>query len=319
MRFLPFLFAATLLVLAGCNKSAPSGEKADKKDEDSSPGVHLSEDELKGLGLTVAPAAAAHYQPGVSGYGVVTSLENIAQADSDLVTAQAAVTQSQAAAARARDLSTGEEAAISREQLQVAEAKAASDQAALALARRKADAAFGLNAPWRDAGVRSQVMNDLAAGRAVLVRATFPLGALSAMPQSLTVTPLDSDTQSYTTRRIWDAPSDPAVPGRSFYLLLEGSKLAQGQRVSVTAPSGAAENGVRLPLSALVLSASQSWVYVQTKPGTFVRQSVDISKPVAGGYFEPDGHGVAAGASVVTGGAGLLLARETNPSTEPEE
>lgn len=163
-------------------------------------------------------------------------------------------------------------------------------------------------------------MAALGTGRAVLVRATFPLGGLdAARPKSLTVTPLDSDARSFTATQIWDAPSDPAIPGRSFYLLLEGSGLAQGARVTVTAPAGAAEAGVRIPASALVLSESQSWAYVQTKPGTFQRQAIDISKPLPGGYFEPDGKGVTAGQQIVTGGAGLLLAHEANPSTEPEE
>ena len=115
----------------------------------------------------------------------------------------------------------------------MAEAKAASDQAALALARRKADTAFGLNPPWRDAAARTRIMAALGNGSAVLVRATFPLGSLGpGMPQSLAVTPLDSDGAGATARQIWEAPADPAVPGRSFYLLLEGARLAQGQRAS---------------------------------------------------------------------------------------
>ena len=177
MRFAPLIFALGLLVLTGCNKSAAPAE-ADKKDEDKSPGVHLSAEEMKGLGLATAPAAAARYLPGASGYGVVTSLDAVAQADADLATASAAAAQSQAAAARARSLSTGEEAAISQEQVQVAEAKASSDQAALALARRKADSAFGFNPPWRDAAARTRIMAALGNGSAVLVRATFPLGTL---------------------------------------------------------------------------------------------------------------------------------------------
>ena len=317
MRIPRLIFTMSLLTLFACSKSETTAEK---KDEDNSPGVHLSDDEMKALGLTVAPAAAARYVPGINGYGVVTALDSIAQADSDLVTAQASAAQSRAAANRARDLSTGEEAAISREQVDIAEAKAASDQAALALARRKTDAAFGLNPPWRDAGARARIMAALGAGRAVLVRATFPLGMLDAgRPQRMSVTPLDSDARSFTTSQIWDAPSDPAIPGRSFYLLLEGSNLAQGARVTVTAPAGAAQTGVRIPVSALVLSESQSWAYVQTRPGTFLRQAIDISKPLPGGYFEPDGKGIKSGQPIVTGGAGLLLARETNPSTEPEE
>ena len=69
-------------------------------------------------------------------------------------------------------------------------------------------------------------MAALGNGRTVLVRATFPLGGLSSgKPQSLTVTPLGSDARSFTATQIWDAPSDPAIPGRSFYLLLDGSGL----------------------------------------------------------------------------------------------
>ena len=314
MRFAPVVLAVSLLALAGCNKNTAA---PDKKDDDTSPGVHLSADETKGLGLATAPAAKADYQPGVSGYGVVAALDSIAQADSDMVTAEAAAAQSTAAAARARDLSTGEEAAISREQRDIAEAKAASDQAAVLLARRKADTSFGLNPPWRDAAARTRIMAALGAGRAVLVHTTFPLGSLGkGVPQSFSVKPLDSDSDGFTAHEIWDAPADPAVPGRSFYMLLEGSGLAQGQRVAVTAPIGAVQSGVRIPASALVLSASQSWAYIETKPGTFLRLNIDISKPMPGGYFEPDGQGIAAGQPIVTSGAGLLLAHETNPSTE---
>ena len=79
------------------------------------------------------------------------------------------------------------------------------------------------------------------------------------------------------------------------------------------------QTGVQIPASALVLSASQPWAYVQTKPGTFLRVPVDMSKPVPGGYFQAAGGGIASGQAIVTSGAGLLLARETNPSTEPEE
>jgi hypothetical protein len=319
MRFAQFAVVLGLLVLAGCNKSATTADAPDKKDDDNSPGVHLKDDDIKSMGITMAPAASVSYQPGIVGYGVVTALDSIAQSDADLVTAEATASQSAAAAARARDLSTGEEAAISREQLQLAEAKAASDQATLALARRKADAAFGLDPPWRDSAARSRIMAALASGRTVLVRATFPLGSLGqSAPHSLSVTPLDGD-KSFTAREIWAAPADPAVPGRSFYLLLDGSGLSQGQRVNVTAPAGAAETGIRIPASALVLSASQTWVYVESKPGTFERKAVDISKPMAGGYFESAGSGIAANQSVVTSGAGLLLARETNPSTEAED
>jgi len=172
--------------------------------------------------------------------------------------------------------------------------------------------------------ISSAEIHAMRTRRAVLVRATFPLGSLGGgVPRSLSVTLLDSQGSSMTARQIWDAPADPAVPGRSFYLLLDSggsaSRLAQGQRVAVTAPTGTATSGILIPASALVLSASQSWAYVETKPGTFLRVPVDISKPLPGGYFQPANGPIKAGQAIVTSGAGLLLARETNPSTEPEE
>src|SRR4051812_44836457 len=112
MRLLWPLLLAVSLALAGCNKTAPASDTAAKKDEDNSPGVHLKDEEIKGLGLKTSPAESARYLPGINGYGVVATLDAIGQADADLMTTQAAATQSLAAAARARSLSTGEEAAI---------------------------------------------------------------------------------------------------------------------------------------------------------------------------------------------------------------
>jgi hypothetical protein len=62
-----------------------------------------------------------------------------------------------------------------------------------------------------------------------------------------------------------------------------------------------------------VISDSKYWCYVERKPGVFVRTELDTSVPLAEGYFVKDG--IAAGDKVVTTSAGLLLARETNPST----
>jgi hypothetical protein len=247
----------------------------------------------------------------------VTALDSIAQSDADVLTAQAAATQSQAAAARAQSLATGEEAAVSREVVETAQSKAAADQAALALARRKAEAAFGRNAPWRDAASRQAMMARLASGRTVLVRVTFPLGTMgNETPDSLQIARLGANAKSWTAGTVWEAPADPALPGRGFYALLDGSDLAQNERVTATIPVGAAQAGATVPAAALVYGESEAWVYVQTKPGTYLRTPVDPGKALGGGYFVPDGAGIRAGQPIVTNGAGLLLARETNPSTE---
>jgi len=310
---------AALLLLSACGKGDDDKKAAAKEDSDT-PGVTLKAEEVQSLGLTVQPAVPAQYQGQLSGYGVVTALDTIAQADADFVTAQATAAQSAAAAARAKSLAAGEEAAISREQLEVAESKAAADQAALALARRKSDAAFGLNAPFRDPASRARVMQQLASGSAVLVRVTFPASSVAA-PGKLVISRMGADPKSWTSSAIWDAPADPSVPGRSFYAIVQGSDLAQNERVIAAIPSGAPQEGVKIPARAVVFGESEAWVYLQTAARTFLRTKVTTDRPLntgegGDGYFVT---GIKAGDKVVVDGAGLLLAHETNPSTEAED
>jgi multidrug efflux system membrane fusion protein len=307
--------AALLALLALCACGKPAEEKKDAEKPDSESGVALKPEEIRSLGITTEAAQAASYRAGVSGYGVVVALDTFAQLDADVMTAQAAAAQSLAAANRARSLASGEEAAVSREVVETTRAKAEADQAALMLARRKTEAALGRGAP-----ALSSVRARLASGASVLVRATFPLGALgNEMPRQLEVSRLGGEHQSWAARAIWEAPADPAFPGRGFYVLVDRSDLAQNEHVTVEVPVGAAVTGVKVPGEALVYGQNQAWVYAQTAPGKFARVAVDPGKAMTGGYFLPDSSGIRPGQAVVAKGAGLLLARELNPSTEAEE
>jgi multidrug efflux system membrane fusion protein len=314
MRIRPATAFVALLLLCACGKPEADKKEAAEKSETES-GVSLKPEEIKSLGIATQPAQAASYRTAVSGYGVVVALDTFAQLDADVLTAQAAAAQSQAAANRARSLATGEEAAVSREVVETASAKAAADQAGLMLARRKSEAALGRGAPAL-AAVRAR----LASGTGVLVRATFPLGALgNEMPRQLRVTRLGAEHQSWMARTIWEAPADPALPGRGFYALVDGSDLAQNEHVTVEVPVGAAVTGVMVPAEALIYGQNQAWAYVQKEPGKFERVGVDPAKALQGGYFIPDAGGIRPGQPMVVKGAGLLLARELNPSTEVEE
>jgi hypothetical protein len=334
LRLLPFLFRpsargplmrpmtiragvmaiAALLLLSACGKDSDDAKPVAKEDADT-PGITLKAEEIESMGITVQPAVAAQYQGQISGYGVVTALDAIAQADSDFLAAQATASQSQAASARAQSLATGEEAAISREQLEAAQSKAAADQAALALARRKSEAAFGLNSPFRNSGARAGVMRELASGAVVLVRVTFPATG-GETPRQLIISRMGADAKSWTSTTIWDAPADPAVPGRSFYAIVHGSDLAQNERVTAAIPSGAAQAGAKIPAQAVVFGESEAWAYVQTAARTFLRTKVATDRPMGDGYFVT---GIKPGGKVVVDGAGLLLAHEVNPSTESED
>jgi hypothetical protein len=304
------------LALAGCDKGAPAEEA--KKDGPEGPGIALSTDEVEALGITTATVAAARYRGEIRGYGVVLALDAIAQSDADILSAQAAAAQSQAAAARAQSLSTGEDAAVSREVAETAQAKAAVDQTALLLARRKSEAAFGHGGPL-SGPQRSAIMARLTSGRSVLVRVTFPIGAIgNGRPTSVRLTRLGNTAQSWTADRVWEAPADATLPGRSFYALIDGSGLTQNEHVTASVPTGPAMPGITIPSRAVLLGESETWVYQEIKANTFLRTRIDISRPTADGYFLSPDSGLKPGQKIVTTGAGLLLAREINPSTEAE-
>lgn len=311
----PLILALAAFILVGCGQGASDADKdKDKKDADTA-GVTLTADQVKSLGVATQPVRTAVWLRQVTGYGTVVPLDTVAQSDADYLTAAAAAQQSEAAAKRARSLATGEEAAVSREVVEAAQSKADADAAALALARRKADAAFGIHAPWHNEAERSQLMNALSSGKTVLVRVTFPLGALpGAVPAKITVSRLGGESQGWTSNRIWEAPADPNLPGRGFYVLVSGSDLAQNEHVYASVPVGQAQSGLWVPASALVMSDGANWVYLQGGDNHFERSQVDTGKPLNDGYFVPGGGDLKAGKKVVTEGAGILLSREENPS-----
>jgi hypothetical protein len=298
--------ASALLALLGyvvLAAAAPAGE-----------GVTLTAEQVQKAGLATTPARAAHYAPEAAGYGLVTAHDLVAVAVAELTTAQAAAGQSRAAAARAQRLA-GTPGALSADAVEVTTRQVAADTAALMLAQRRLSAVIGAGPPGGMRG--SALLQDLASGKIKLLRATFALGArLLATPASLRVTRLDAAT-GWSVRPVWSAPADPNLPGRSFFALLRDSDVGEGERLLVWAPgSGPPQQGVTLPAAAVVISDGRYWCYVEARPGVYVRREVATDRPLGDDYFVTQG--IAAGDKVVTAGAGLLLARELNPSTEAD-
>jgi hypothetical protein len=165
------------------------------------------------------------------------------------------------------------------------------------------------------------VLDALASGEAKLVRATFPSGVfVGAAPQTLRLVPLEGGTTSLTASPVWDAPQDTNLPGRSFFALIRKADIAEGARFQ--ALSGEPANGVTgvlVPAAAVVISGGQYWCYLEKKADTFARVPIVIDKPFGDGYFVSDGVGPSDGDKVVTSAAGLLLAREMNAASGPED
>ena len=263
-------------------------------------------------------ANSVRFTPAKQGFAVVLSHDAIAQAVADVATAHAEARQSQAVLARMTRLA-GTAGAESAEARDGAVRQAAVDSAALHLAEAKSSAILGQHPPWAGQD-DSKVLAELAAGRSKMLRVTFPLGALNgAAPNSLRIARLDAGAtaERWTARVVWDAPADPGAPGRSFFALLQHTDAGEGERLLVWAEGDAegAESGVLVPPAAVVMSEGKYWCYVERQANVFTRIPLDISRPMADGYFVA---GIKPGERIVTLGAGLLLARQTNPSTEAE-
>ncbi|MDE2184184.1 MAG: hypothetical protein KGJ78_14285 [Alphaproteobacteria bacterium] len=302
-----------LSLLTACDNSSPP--KADAKPKPAEGVVSLSPDETAHLGIRTVAVAAAAFTPNIQGYGLIVSFDTLAQADSDVATAEAAARQSQASLRRQQHLMRSD--ATTREAVDLAQKQAATDAAQLVLAQRKEAATFGRTAPWLDPARYKEIMSKLSSGRTKLVHASFPIGVLQGAPPSkLFISRLDHAPTgaAWSSGTIWLAPADNTIPGRSVYALLEGSDLADGERVLVAAPVAPPVSGALIPTDAVILSEGQAWCYVVVRPNRFERVQVDTSRPMAGGYFVANGVGT--GTKVVLQGQSLLLAHEQAPAAE---
>jgi hypothetical protein len=319
---LPTLLCLALLALSGCHKNlgeedAKPGAAAQTSGTDKAPTdkraegeVTLSPEQIEKIGLTVAAVMATEYAAQATGYGTVLAHDSIAQALAELISAQATEKQSRSALARARRLS-GTAGAVSADIEEASARQAEVDDAALTLAKQRLSATFGLKPPWSGGG-NMGLLHGLADGNPKLVRLTFPIGALDGdMPKSLLAARIGSASgKRWKMTSVWAAPADANVPGRSFFAILNGADVGEGERILVWAPVGGTEAGVVIPQPAVVISDGKYWCYLEEKAGTYLRTEIDTHRPWEDGYFLSEG--VNSGDKVVIKGAAQLLAQESN-------
>ena len=314
-----------IVLAAACQKptaptaAAPTAGGAtkatgDAREADPGPGVSLDADDAAKLGIATAVITKASWVPEATGYAVVLNHEGIAQAVADLETARAASKQSRAALERASSLAGGA-GALSAEVHENAERQAGLDAAARDLAERRLTSVIG-ELPTSSPG-DAATLAALASGRSKLVRVTFPLdAALPARPASLRLARIGAaaNESGWTSAAPWPAPADATAPGRSFFAVLVARDVSEGEHLQAYAAVGAAIQGLRIPAAAIVQNAGEYWCYLQRAAGRYARVAVDVSRPLADGYFVTTG--VEPDAKVVTAAAALLLARELNPGTD---
>src|SRR5215471_14424941 len=143
-RVLPIVLAS-LLLPAGCDDKDSKDSKQPARPT-AALSVTLTANEVRDLGVRTMIARSETYTETALAYGVVSNFDALSQADASVLTAEAAVRQSQASVARTRRLKALK--AVSQEALDLAEKQAATDAAQLAMAERQEASAFGRNAPW---------------------------------------------------------------------------------------------------------------------------------------------------------------------------
>jgi hypothetical protein len=311
-----------VIALAGCQRHLPAespegvepAQPAAKEAQSEgaggeAEGITLTAAQAAKLGIATEDAKPIEYAAETSGFGIIM--------------AQAAAHQSRAALERAHRLA-GTPGAMSADATDSSTRQAQTDGAALALAEQRLTTIVGTG-PRGGIAKNEVMMRALANGTEKLLRATFPLGALQgSAPATLRAAHIDSlspgathPAQGWSVKSVWAAPADATVPGRSFFGLVQSSDAAEGERLLVWAPgTGPSREGVRIPAASLVISDGKFWCYVETKPYVYVRRQINPDRPVSDGYFVAEG--ISAGEKIVTTAAGLLLAHETNPSTEAD-
>ena len=278
--------AATATTAAATNGAAGGDEKKveDKKDEEKKEAaVTLTPEQVKKLGLVTEAAKSAKYSAEIPGFGVVMPHEPIATALAELVAAQATVRQVQSALARQQRLA-GTAGAVSADLLEGTIAQEAVGMAQLHLNQQKLTTLVGQDPPWADSDPTE--LAKLATGKLKLLRMTFPQDVMSEkLPWQVRAAHIGTSqpANSWGTKKIWNAPADATVPGRSLFALLDSRYAAEGERLQVWAATGEAQDGVVVPLAAILMHESKYWCYIEKEPGKFSRAEVDIDKPTAGG------------------------------------
>lgn len=135
------------------------------------------------------------------------------------------------------------------------------------------------------------------------------------------ITLADHEEHGIPARRVAVASSiDPKFQGQVLLFRLAPSRtsLRPGQAVTARlSQPGKAQAGVLIPSGAILRFQGETWVYIETAPGVFVRRMIALQYPSGGGWLVTSG--VEPGQQIVTSGAQLLLSEEMKSQLESDE
>jgi len=260
-----------------------------------------------GIGTTrLQPAQVAQT---IEAIGKVLDIGGLAQLDAEIESAAAAASAS-ASDAKRLEVLAGDDQNASRQALEAARARAAADTARLQLASRRLALEWGPGLAALDAAQRRQLISEIAAGTAALLRID-PLEYAIATDVGVRIRP-DPDLPPITTENLGPAAmTDPKMQTQGQLVLVRGPdaiELRPGRMVAAEFKSETLLSGVILPRSALLRVDGFDWVYLRISDDEFLRRKVVGAQIQSDGWFVSSGF--APGDDIVATGAGSLLAVE---------
>ena len=299
--------SAGLAGVAACLISAGLGWRAEAQV------LKLDAATQKRLGIATAPLAAARQAASLRGFARVLDAAPLAALDADIAAARAASVASQAEAARTRTLNN-EDQTVSRRVAEAAAAQARADGARLQLLRRRLGLEWGSGIAAMAGAARGLLIEDLAAGRAALVR--IDTAGSAGLPRGAVSLDLGETGHALATILGPARTSDPRLQTTGLLALLRGpaaARLGAGAVLPAVIQVSATGMGVILPREALVRTGGATVAYVRRDAASFERRVVQGAATGPSGLFVAGGF--RPGEAVVVKGAAQLLAAE-HPAEE---
>lgn len=287
--------------------------------ENGVPTLTIAAPEQQDAGIIAQRLDPAPAQDQVHGFATVidpsglTSLRNrYRDAEAQVAVAKARLAGSQAAYKRALILNKDQQN-ISTARLQSARSSFDVDVGTLAAAQARATAVIAdARQAWGATLADAIAGNDpsiatLADRRAYLVRVTLPPGVVIAAPPQIANALYDGiDVQLRFVSLATTA--DPKLQGASYFYQAQMKSLLPGLTFDVALAVDRARPGLIVPDSAVVWLDGKAWIYIRSKPTTFIRRAINPAHAAPhGGYVVT---GLAPDARVVIRGAQTLLSEE---------
>lgn len=287
--------------------------------------VHVSPESQAASGIATQALVAAESTEAVEIYGTVVNVQPLLELRGRYLAAASEASARKAAADAAHaeyrrmDMLFRDERNVSEQTLRNAEAHYHAERARLAAAQATLTSIReSLLTGWGDVIAEWAVkpnsprVQALLERRAQLIQLAFPYEVpASAARSAISIAPATGRDHMRAARFVSDSPlMDAALPGQTFFYMVEDSGLRSGSRVIAKVSTGPEKvDGVLVPGAAVVWHAGKAWIYLRQDSATFARYEVSATHDLGNGWFNRGGD-LIPGREVVVSGAQLLLSEE---------